>query len=103
MKVRYMQSCMDRLLLLHLLRFHETQSALQLPVFFFLLFFYHPYPGRRDSKSVFLILKILQHGGSSVEYNFFQSIHLSFDKRIDISISLRPMTSIFASKYIYRI
>ena len=45
------------------LRLLETQNALQLPVFF-LSFFCQPYKGLRNYKSVFLILKISQYGGS---------------------------------------
>ena len=44
-----------------------THNALKLTVFlffsFFFLFFCQPYPGIRNCKLVFLILKILQYGG----------------------------------------
>ena len=42
----------------------KHKTLLQLPVFFFLLFFCQPYPGLRNCNSVFLILKISQHDGS---------------------------------------
>ena len=45
----------------HLLRLRETQNALQFPVFYF-LFFFQPYPGFRNYKLVFLILKICKYG-----------------------------------------
>ena len=45
-------------LLLHL---HKRQNALNLPVLFFFLFLCQPYPGLRNYKLVFLILKILQY------------------------------------------
>ena len=32
------------------------------------------------------------------EFTFFQDIHVSSDTRIDISISIRPMTTKFAKK-----
>ena len=32
------------------------------------------------------------------EFTFFQDIHVSCDTRIDISISIRPMTTKFAKK-----
>ena len=49
-----------------ILRWCETCNALQLPVFFFFFFSYfcQPYPRLRNFKSVFLILKISQYGGS---------------------------------------
>ena len=43
-----------------LLSLHKTQNALQLPVFFFFLWFCQPYPGLRNCKSI----KILQCGWS---------------------------------------
>ena len=50
------------------MRLLETHNALLLSVFFFFLFFVsffcQPYPGLRNRKSVFLILKISQYGGS---------------------------------------
>ena len=53
---------------MNLLRLRETHNALQLPVFFFFSFFYsffcQTYPGLRNGKSVFMILKILQYTGS---------------------------------------
>ena len=47
-----------------LLRLCETQNALQLPVFFFFSLYCQLYPGLRNCKSVFLILKISQYGKS---------------------------------------
>ena len=55
------------LFILHFLRLRVTHKTLQLPVFFFcllFLFFCQPYPEFWDGKLVFLILKILQYGGS---------------------------------------
>ena len=45
-------------------RLGEMQNALQLHMLFFFLIFCQPYPGFRNCKSVFLILKISQFGGS---------------------------------------
>ena len=56
---------------IHLLRFHETKNALQLPVFFFFLFFFQPYWGLGNCKLVFQILKILQRGGLRRWVQFF--------------------------------
>ena len=47
-----------------LLQLCELQKALQSPVFFFLLFFCQSYPGFQNCKSIFLIVKISQYGGS---------------------------------------
>ena len=69
------------------LRWHETQSALQLPAF---LFFCQSCPGLRNCKSVFLILKIVNVADQAGEFSFFQVIHVGTDIRIDISISVRP-------------
>ena len=84
------------------MRLRETQNALQLLVFFFSLFCQR-YPRLRNCKLPFLILKILQYGGSGSDFSFFQGIHVSFDIRIDISISIKPTITKFGSRYIYRI
>ena len=48
-----------------LLRLRETHNVLQLPVLFFIFsFLCQLHPRLRNCKSVFLILKILQYGGS---------------------------------------
>ena len=47
------------------LRLRETHNTLELLVLFsFFSFFCQPYPGLRNCKTVFLILKIFQYGGS---------------------------------------
>ena len=51
------------------MRLLETHNTLLLSVFFFFFFFFfsffcQPYPGLRNRKSVILILKISQYGGS---------------------------------------
>ena len=48
------------------------KNGLQLPLFFFLLlFFCQPYPGHWNYISVFLILQILQYGGSKWWFQLF--------------------------------
>ena len=76
-------------LLLHL---HKRQNALNLPVLFFFLLLCQSYPGLRNYKLVFLILKILQYDRlRRLEFSFFQDIHV----RIDIFFSIKPMTTEF--------
>lgn len=79
------------------LRLCETSNTLQLPVF---LFFCQSCPGVWNWESVFLILKISQYGGA---FSISQGIHVRFDIRIDISISIRPKITKFGNRYIYRI
>ena len=76
----------------------ETHNALQLPVFFFFSFFCESYKGLRNCKSVFPILKISQYGGSRQWAKFFQVLHAKIDIRIDISISIRSMTTKFGKQ-----
>ena len=78
-----------------LLRLCKTQNALQLPMFFFLLFFCLRYRGLRNCKSIFLILKIWQLGGLRRWVQHFPRYPCKFDIRIDISISTRPMITKF--------
>ena len=56
-----------------LICFHEMQNAFELLVFFFLLFFFWRYLGFGNCKSVFLILKVLQYGGSRQRVQLFPS------------------------------
>lgn len=79
------------------LRLCETSNTLQLPVF---LFFCQSCPGVWNWESVFLILKISQYGSA---FSISQGIHVRFDIRIDISISIRPKITKFGNRYIYRI
>ena len=81
-----------------LLCLRKTNNTLQLPVFFFSFFFllfWQPYPGFRNCKSAFLILKMADWGG---EFSFFQDIYVRIDIRIDISISIRSMTTKFGKQ-----
>ena len=76
------------------LRLRETHNALQLPMIFF-SFFYRPYPGLRNCKSVFLILKISQYGRSRrwvqsfpryLCKNWYKNWYLHFYKTYDHQI-----------------
>ena len=82
-----------------LLRLRKAHNALQLHVFFFFSFFCQPYQGLRNCKSVFLILKVSQYGGSeAVSPAFFQGIHVRTDIRIDVSISIWRMITKFGKQ-----
>ena len=68
-QVSYNKSCLGCFFFLDFWR--VIAFALQLPVFFFLLFFCLPSPGLRNCKSVFLILKIWQYGRSRWRVQYF--------------------------------
>ena len=76
-----------------ILRLHETHNALQLPLFFFFSFFCHLYPGLRNCKLVFLILKISVDRGGEVQLfprypckNWYKNWYLHFYKTYDHQI-----------------
>ena len=55
------------------LRLRKTQNALQLPTFFFFVFFCQPYPGLQNCKSVLLILKILNNWCKNWYIHFYKT------------------------------
>ena len=85
---------LSRMQFIWLLRSRETHNALQWPVLFIFPFFCQLYPGFRNSNrySWFLYRNMTDRSG---EFNFFQTIHVRIDIRIDISIFIRPMITKF--------
>ena len=86
------------------MRLRETHNALQLPMFFFLFFFFffsfffQPHPGLRNSKWVFLILKILQYGKSRQWVPLFPSHPCKNWYKNYIFISIRSVITKFGKQ-----